>query len=871
MRHDRRPSPVFRLLALTILAAFPLLAFAADVPTGCLPDPFGQDSDGDGVDDECDRCPGHNDNLDSDLDSVPDGCDVCPGGYDRDDGDGDGVPDACDACPGDDFADYDGDGIADGCDPCPGGHQTEQPGYCDHPMLFFTADEVPELQAKIADPNTVPGALFALIVERADVLSDPANTEYAPVSATDFPNDSTPNAYGRRLRQLAFAYRMAEGNEGAYPNRSRYLDRALEYLDAMLWDYGDWLDGANCNLTRNALARGMATAYDWLFDELKALDDADPSLNRLGEIRWKLRKEMGDGTDATPQCDGSSNSGEFARLSDPIPSNRPWYWNRPWQNHNQQALSAVATAGYAIRREDPRAQAWIDFAKSEYAQQTQDLSGDGSGEYLMPPDGSWHEGIPYYHVMAEAAVPLSVLIQQQDGDPYPTTPFHLEGPTFLAHTTLPDLVGTFRYGDIFPNITRAFIPGVTALLAAAGSEHQNPQAQRLLEEIVLPSSGEPSILAPFQADPLVVIDYDTSVPADSLRCLDTEAEFSDLGVVTLRNRWTDGGSGCEGPEPAGDHYLAFKSGWPGGANAGGLADPAAGRGMNNGHDHADAGSFVYYDNGDVLLQDYPAKNCLEPRKLCGLTAAEAGFECTEWHNTITLRDASGSYGQHHPECLRQPESDRAAANNCDPVDVDAAWASFQAAQPGQLVSDFTNAEYKHIVAESGFLYDADAAVSKFERQIVFTDEYFVVYDRIETPNDVDWNFHTPGSAIHDELNGLVDYTSGATTLRQEILLPQTVSINSSTWSIPACDCADSCSFLQAMTEPDTHVVVSTDNMGQVVEHLSLFISSGSGAGASKHRFQSQPTNWKLVVRKSDGSRDVLKFRKSDGLFSYRKR
>lgn len=61
-----------------------------DVPDVC------PDSDGDGVCDSVDRCPGHDDAMDWDGDGVPDGCDACPGGDDRMDTDGDGVPDYCD-------------------------------------------------------------------------------------------------------------------------------------------------------------------------------------------------------------------------------------------------------------------------------------------------------------------------------------------------------------------------------------------------------------------------------------------------------------------------------------------------------------------------------------------------------------------------------------------------------------------------------------------------------------------------------------------------------------------------------------------------------------------------------------------------------
>ncbi len=104
----------------------------------CQPsDPLCQiDSDGDGVPDCDDICPGFDDNLDTDGDGVPDGCDNCPlaANQDQADTDGDGVGDACDECV-DEFGepdffgcpddpcisqpDPDGDGIRGICDNCP--------------------------------------------------------------------------------------------------------------------------------------------------------------------------------------------------------------------------------------------------------------------------------------------------------------------------------------------------------------------------------------------------------------------------------------------------------------------------------------------------------------------------------------------------------------------------------------------------------------------------------------------------------------------------------------------------------------------------------------------------------------------------------
>ncbi|MCB9854698.1 MAG: hypothetical protein H6818_03350 [Phycisphaerales bacterium] len=76
------------------------------------------DSDGDGLCDNLDICPGFDDGVDTDLDGVPNGCDPCP--LDNpDDSDNDGVCDSVDICPGfdDNGPDSDGDGVLDGCDP----------------------------------------------------------------------------------------------------------------------------------------------------------------------------------------------------------------------------------------------------------------------------------------------------------------------------------------------------------------------------------------------------------------------------------------------------------------------------------------------------------------------------------------------------------------------------------------------------------------------------------------------------------------------------------------------------------------------------------------------------------------------------------
>ena len=92
------------------------------VGTECLAFPE-DDSDGDGIADSLDNCPGsaNGNQADEDGDGVGDVCDNCPAvpNPGQEDGDGDGLGDACDGCPEDPENDVDGDDLCGGVDNCP--------------------------------------------------------------------------------------------------------------------------------------------------------------------------------------------------------------------------------------------------------------------------------------------------------------------------------------------------------------------------------------------------------------------------------------------------------------------------------------------------------------------------------------------------------------------------------------------------------------------------------------------------------------------------------------------------------------------------------------------------------------------------------
>jgi len=100
------------------------------------------DSDGDGVADKVDICPGGDDRIDTDVDAVPDFCDPCPVDAGND-SDGDGTCDSADLCLGDDSTgDSDGDDLCNDKDPCVGLSNSDMDldGVCDEGDLCLGND-----------------------------------------------------------------------------------------------------------------------------------------------------------------------------------------------------------------------------------------------------------------------------------------------------------------------------------------------------------------------------------------------------------------------------------------------------------------------------------------------------------------------------------------------------------------------------------------------------------------------------------------------------------------------------------------------------------------------------------------------------------
>lgn len=271
------------------------------------------DSDGDGVFDLCDRCPGFDDAVDVDGDGVPDACDPCPlanpddangNGIcdDIDDSDGDGVPDAWDVCPGfDDAEDRDGDGVPDGCDICPDDADPSQADFdgdgignaCD--ACPQGHDDLDEDGDGIADAcDRCPG------FDDADDVDDdgvPDACDNCPGQANADQRDDDGDGWGR-------ACDCDDGDKLAYPGATEVCDgrdndcdgivdgpNAVDawewYRDADLDGYGTdaatmlacagtpgWVDNADdCDDTRREVRPGAPEVCDGLDNDCDGVVD----------------------------------------------------------------------------------------------------------------------------------------------------------------------------------------------------------------------------------------------------------------------------------------------------------------------------------------------------------------------------------------------------------------------------------------------------------------------------------------------------------------------------------------------------------------------------------------------------------------------
>lgn len=408
--------------------------------------------------------------------------------------------------------------------------------------MYLNNESLDTIRARFNSPEN------AVFKEKMEILAG-SSISHPPITPEEFVNNSGTRNIEQFILAHAFMYLMTED--------TIYRDRAIDYLMTTL-EYDGWTEGSQSDLTRSHISRGVAIAYDWLYNDLTETQQA--------AIRQRLLYESGNYSEDLPE--GIGVDGELRIWT--VPEARTWLIDRPWQNHGWHSLSGMIITGYAVREEAPEGQDMIDFGLEKF------------DEWLgiQALDGSWSEGITYAYYGYEPFALTYYLANELDNYPYPQINMYDNSTKFLAHMTVPGSSRSNPYGDMSASNPNVNAPAVLSIIA---SKYDQPLAEYYYH-MMMDDIGAWTIMPQYLL-------MHTDLPSEDPSTLPKTGYYPDLGMITSRNSWTDPTSS----------WFAFKSGWYGGMNANLIhgGDYL----MNNGHDHRDNNNVVFWKNNEFILND----------------------------------------------------------------------------------------------------------------------------------------------------------------------------------------------------------------------------------------------------------------------------
>jgi hypothetical protein len=260
----------------------------------------------------------------------------------------------------------------------------------ERPRLFMDKERIQGLRAT-GDP-------FERRMVESLIASLPTLSSRAAMET--FRSKDRAGQFGHILPSLALAYRLT-GKE-AYLHELKTRIRQL--VNASTWKEDGDLSGA-------WILFGMACVYDWLHGEL------DP------ELRRAMRDKMAWQADIF--------SGHI--------KNDSIFWARKYyNNHCHIGSSALAAAGLALYGDHPNALEYLQVAH----RQLQHLIA------VLPPDGSWHEGVAYWSDTFVTLMRHAAIDQKVFGTNHLRShPWFSNVVAYRQHIALPGMKEVADFGD----------------------------------------------------------------------------------------------------------------------------------------------------------------------------------------------------------------------------------------------------------------------------------------------------------------------------------------------------------------------------------------------------------------------------------------
>ncbi|RPH95690.1 DUF4962 domain-containing protein [candidate division KSB1 bacterium] len=318
----------------------------------------------------------------------------------------------------------------------------------DHPKLFFTAADVPDMRLRATTTHLdFVNALRAYIN---------ANISYSPPQPANWQN----------APYLSLAAMISNGA------LLYVLDQSPQYLTftkriaLALCRYPNWEKG---NYDQDFYAAGacfgLALAYDWLYHDFSPAE--------RDTIQTKLRIQLERLDAAWPQY--------------------MWWMSAYMHNHGWSSPDNLGSAALAVVEEEPDAPLWLQRA-------IQNLN------YRMTlygpvADGSWYEAMNYWGLITWRYLPHIYLLREQCGLDYFDVPFTQSLANYRLYGSLPDwdrmvAVNEFQSGEWY---------GPEDQLALLANEYRDANVQWLMKRVI--SAVGYSVDGPF-----FFFFYDPTVP-----------------------------------------------------------------------------------------------------------------------------------------------------------------------------------------------------------------------------------------------------------------------------------------------------------------------------------------------------------------------
>lgn len=445
-----------------------------------------------------------------------------------------------------------------------------------------------------------------------------------------------------------------------------YLDEARRWIFNVV-QYPHWGHGKDQDIDLSAawLMFGLGLSYGWLKESLseeerKLLRDK-LILQGTRMYEYKLRTE-----------------------------GKGWSTNY-WQNHNWINMNGLATAGYALVDEYPKAQTWIDAAKQNFAIVYSSFAEDGSD----------YEGVAYYRYGAMWLYVYAHLLKEREGINYFETCGFLKNSFYYRlYQAAPNLEEQINFGDSHDRHSGHS----TAIYFKYAAEYKNGHAQKMGNLVVdtflfreaKESGVRPGILPECLFEFLF---YDPDVPEEDFDNLPLVKYFEDLGLIVIRSSWDENAT-----------HFSFKCSYPGGKKQWRLAQDLKNdkgyQSLGLSHQHPDNNSFILVDRNTWH-------------------AVDEGYNRTskaEMHNSI-LVDGAGYEGE--------------TTQNF--------WATYSPEMVGEIEKFIETNSFVYVVGETAKTYQKDLKLTRFARHVLYTKkQYFIVFDELnsELAHVYTWLLHS---------------------------------------------------------------------------------------------------------------------------------